>query len=55
MAICDGVSATGALTAPQEAAVDSPSTYLASFCGPASGPCVNPERQLGDAPQKVWS
>lgn len=43
---------TGALGPPQEAAVDSPATYLSSYCGPGSGPCVNPERQLPGPQQR---
>lgn len=46
------VHRTGALGSPQEAAVDSPATYLSSYCGPGSGPCVNPERQLPGPQQR---
>jgi hypothetical protein len=49
----------GVLAAPQEAAVDSPANYLASYCTATSGPCVNHEQPVGSAAPQVrcmcWS
>ena len=43
----------GVLAAQQEAAVDSPANYLASYCTATSGPCINHEQPVGSAAPQV--
>jgi hypothetical protein len=49
----DALLHAGVLAASQESAVDSPDSYLASYCQATSGPCVNHEQPVGSAAPQV--